>query len=385
VTREQADGEVRFRMLGVVREYALEHLDVSSDAVATRAAHTAYFLSLAEEAEPHLQGWQPAKWLSRLEEEHDNLRAALRWSLIHNVETAGRLAAAIRYFWNFQGYLTEGLRWSESILNLGQDVPTAARWKILSMAGNLARFLGNHHTARDMYEEGLVEGRAVNDLSQISLACRGLAGLAIQQADYDAARDFIQQALVAARESNDQFGVARSLSMLGDLARTRGDDLKARPLYLEALAICRTLGNQYAIGNILNNLASSEYTLAEYEASSQHFLEALKMAQSSGGKIAGDKIAISYALDGFGAIAVTRQKVDVAVQLAGAADRLRASINYNIEPAERRFREGYLSTAQSILTEADFSNAYDKGRLLDLDQALALALLECGQSGPASR
>jgi len=221
-------------------------------------------------------------------------------------------------------------------------------------------------------------------LSQISLACRGLAGLAIEQGDYDAARDFIEEALVAARQSNDQFGVARSLSMLGDLARTRGDDLKARPFYQEALAICRTLGNQYAIGNILNNLAAAEYTLAEYEASFQHFLEALKMAQVSDGKIAGDKIAISYALDGFAAIAVTRQKVEVAAQLAGAADRLRASINYKIEPAERRFREEYLSTAQSILTEADFSAAYAKGRQLDLDQALSLALLECGQLGPAS-
>ncbi|HSE25752.1 MAG TPA: protein kinase [Pyrinomonadaceae bacterium] len=385
VTREQADGEVRFRMLGVVREYALEHLDAGANADATRAAHAAYFLSLAEEAEPHLQGWQPAKWLNRLEEEHDNLRAALRWSVAHNVETAGRLAAAIRYFWNFQGYLTEGLRWSESVLNLGQDVPTAARWKILSMAGNLARFLGNHHTARDMYDEGLVEGRAVNDLSQISLACRGLAGLAMQQGDHDAARDFIEEALTAARQSDDQFGVARSLSMWGDLARTHGEDLTARALYQEALAICRTLGNQYAIGNILNNLAAAEYTLEEYEAALQHFLEALKMAQVSGGKIAGDKIAISYALDGFGAIAVTRQKLDVAAQLAAAAERLRDSINYKSEQPERRFREGYLTTAQSILSEADFATAYAKGRQLDLDQALSLALQECAELGPGSR
>src|SRR6185369_17415796 len=109
------------------------------------------------------------------------------------------------------------------------------------------------------------------------------------------------------------------------------------------------------------------------------------MAQVSDGKIAGDKIAISYALDGFAAIAVTRQKVEVAAQLAGAADRLRASINYKIEPAERRFREEYLSTAQSILSEADFATAYAKGRQLDLDQALALALQECGELGLGPR
>jgi predicted ATPase/serine/threonine protein kinase len=384
VTREQADGEVRFRMLGVVREYALELLDVSTEADSTRRAHATYFLSIAEEAEPHLQGWQPAKWLNRLEEEHDNLRAALRWSVVHQVETAGRLAAAIRYFWNFQGYLTEGLRWSEAVLNLGQEIPRAQRWKILSMAGNLARFLGNHQTARDMYEEGLAEGRAINDLSQISLSCRGLSGLAMEQEDFGSARAFLDEALAAARQANDQFGVARSLSMMGDLARTRGDDLQARPLYEEALAICRRLGNQYAIGNILNNLAAAEYVLEDYETSSLHFAEALKMAQASGGKIAGDKIAISYALDGFGALAVARNKLDVATQLAAAAERLRESINYNIEPAERRFRDAYVSSAQSKLTETDFSTAYSSGRRLKLGQALSLALLECGGWSPQS-
>jgi len=378
VTREQADGETRFRMLGVVREYALEHLDHTAEADPTRRAHAAYFLSLAENAEPHLQGWQPARWLNRLEEEHDNLRAALRWSIVHCAETAGRIAAAIRYFWNFQGYLTEGLRWSEAVLNLGQEIPKEARWKILSMAGNLARFLGNHQTARDMYEEGLAEGRAINNLSQISLSCRGLSGLAMEQGEYDAARRFLEEALTSARQASDQFGVARSLSMMGDLARTRGDDLQARPLYEEALAICRRIGNQYAIGNILNNLAAAEYVLQDYEASALHFSEALKMAQASGGKIAGDKIAISYALDGFGALAVARNKLEVAAKLAAAADRLRESINYNIEPAERRFRDAYVSAAQSILTETDFSKYYAEGRFLKLGQALSLALFECG-------
>src|SRR5678816_3225559 len=172
-----------------------------------------------------------------------NQRAALRWSIVHCAETAGRIAAAIRYFWNFQGYLTEGLRWSEAVLNLGQEIPKEARWKILSMAGNLARFLGNHQTARDMYEEGLAEGRAINNLSQISLSCRGLSGLAMEQGEYGAARRFLEEALTSARQASDQFGVARSLSMMGDLARTRGDNLQARPLYEEALAICRRLGN----------------------------------------------------------------------------------------------------------------------------------------------
>jgi non-specific serine/threonine protein kinase len=376
VAKEQKSGDVRFRMLEVVREYALDRFEAGGEAEAMRQNHAAYFLAFAEEAEPHLQGARPAEWLNRLEEEHDNIRAALQWSLAYDAGTAERLAAAIRYFWNFQGYLTEGLKLSEEVLKLGDRVPTPARWKILSMAGNIARFQGHYDTARMMYEEGLSEGRVAGDLPQVSLSCRGLGGLALEQGDYTTARSFIEEALAIARESNDKFGIARSLNMLGDLARTVGDDAGARPLLEGALIICRQLGNQYAIGNILNNLASVEYGEGDYTAAHSHFAESLTMAQELGDKIVGDKIAISYGLDGFAALAVRRGESDLAARLAGAAEHLRESIKYNIEPAERRFRDAYLATLRAVLTEDTFSTAYEQGRKLKLDEAVALALGE---------
>jgi predicted ATPase len=376
VAKEQAGGNVRFRMLEVVREYALDRLEAGGESEAMRHNHAAHFLAFAEEAEPQLQGARQAEWLNRLEEEHDNLRAALLWSLANDAATAACLAAAIRYFWNFQGYFTEGLKLSEAILKLGNKVPTAARWKILSMAGNLARFQGDYETAQKMYEEGLTEGRAANHLPQISLSCRGLGGLALERGDYGAARRFFEEALAVARESNDQFGIARSLNMFGDLARIEGDDAAARPLLEEALAICRQLGNQYAIGNFLNNLAAAEFGEGDYTAAYSHFAESLTMAQELGNKIVGDKIAISYALDGFGALAVRRGESALAAMLAGAAEHLRESIKYNIEPAERRFRDAYLASLRVALSEGTFSTAYGKGRKLKLDEAVALALGE---------
>ena len=372
--RERAGGDMRLRMLEVVREYALDRLEASGEAEAVRYKHAAYFLALAEEAEPHLQGSQPAEWLNRLEEEHDNIRAALRWSLAADASTAARLAAAIRYFWNYQGYLAEGLKLSEEVLKLGGGVPTAARWKILSMAGNMARFQGDYEKAQKMYEEGLTEGRAADDLSQIALSCRGLGGLALERGDYATARGFIEEALAAARESDDQFGIARSLNMLGDLARAAGDDARALPLYEEALAICRRLANKYAVSNILNNLAAAEYGAGDYEAAASHFTESLTMLLVSGDKVIGNKIDLSYALDGFAALAVRRGEAELAAKLAGAAGHLRESIKYNIEPAERRFRQAYLASLRALLPESAFSQAYRQGRKMRLDEAVALAL-----------
>ncbi len=378
VAKEQADGESRFRMLEVVREYALNHLEVSDEAEAMRHNHATYFLALAEEAEPHLQGAQLAKWLNCLEEEHDNLREALRWSLAYNAVTAARLAAAIRYFWVFQGYLTEGFKWSEEILKLGDGVPTAARWKILSMAGNMARYQGDYETARRMYEEGLTQGLAADDLPQISLSCRGLGGLALEQGDYTTARRFSEEALSIARKSNDKYGIARSLSMLGDLARTVGDDERARPLFEEALTICRQLDNKYAIGNILTNLAAAEYGLGDYTAANSHFAEALTMSQKLGGKILGDKISISYILDGFAALAVQRGESEMAARLAGATEQLRESINYNIEPAERRFRAVYLAELKTKMDAAAFAKLYEQGHKMKLEEVVALCLEKTG-------
>ena len=102
------------------------------------------------------------------------------------------------------------------------------------------------------------------------------------------------------------------------------------------------------------------------------------MHRDSGGEIVGDKISISCLLDGLAALAVLRGETELAAKLAGAAERLRESINYNIEPAERRFRDAYVASLRTMLSEDDFSRAYGQGCKLKLDECVALALGEKG-------
>ncbi|MDT8069718.1 MAG: winged helix-turn-helix domain-containing protein [Terriglobia bacterium] len=372
--RETGAAAPRLYMLEVVREFAFERLESSCEGRSVRKAHAACFMSVAEEAEPHLQGAQPAPWLHRLDLECDNIRAALSWSVVNEIETAARIAAAIRYFWLFRGYLTEALNVLTEILSAAESVPRAVRCKLLSTAGNIAKFQGDYGFARAMYEQGLSEGRTIGDLSQVSLFCRGLGGLSMEQGDHSSALVFAQQALTAAREADDEFGVARSINLQADLARATGDDKFACPLYEEALQICRRLGNTYGVSNILTNLAAAEYGLGDYASARAHFVESLGMCVTPGGSIVGDTITISYALDGFAALAIEEGAADFAATLAGAADRLRESMNYNIEPAERRFRAGYMAQVQKSLTNEELSNMYGLGRTLKLQRSVALAL-----------
>ncbi|MCY7348457.1 MAG: hypothetical protein LH614_19865 [Pyrinomonadaceae bacterium] len=136
VAKTQTDGETRLRMVETICEFAIEKLEASGEAEMFRRRHARFFLAPAEESNPHLQAADAGVWLNRLEEEHDNLRAALRWLLETDAETAARLAAAMRGFWVFHNHLTEGRSLLESAL---EHAPADVSFKLLNGLGMLAK------------------------------------------------------------------------------------------------------------------------------------------------------------------------------------------------------------------------------------------------------
>jgi hypothetical protein len=156
-------GAPRFTLLDTIREYALERLELSGDARELRQRHAAYFLQLAEQIEPELQGSDMRTWLDRLEAEHANLRAALTWALGQGmVELAARLASALTAFWDVR-HRHEGRDWLEAVLTSGASLTPAIRAKTLHAAGWLARALYDGATAIALLEESLALYRALGD------------------------------------------------------------------------------------------------------------------------------------------------------------------------------------------------------------------------------
>jgi predicted ATPase/class 3 adenylate cyclase len=183
---EGSGGEPRFWMLETIHECAREKLEESGESEALGREHALYFLALAEEAEPHLTGAKQIEWLDRLEGEHDNLRAALRWARERrDARDAGdaeagemelRLAGALWRFWYVRGYQSEGREQLAAVLSGGHERSGggSAIAKALSGAGMLAWAQGDFASARSLQEESLAIRRELGDRGGIAWALSNL-------------------------------------------------------------------------------------------------------------------------------------------------------------------------------------------------------------------
>jgi tetratricopeptide (TPR) repeat protein len=351
-----------------VREYANECLQASGELDELRRLHAEYFLALAERAEPELQDAQQAEWFNRLEEDHDNLRAALRWSTEHDAETALRLAGAIYLLWVVHGHLTEGRRWLETALSLCADAPAPMRWKALVGIGTLARLQGDYQSARKFLEQSLLVSKEARDKQQVAKSSNAL-GLVYLQGDLIAARTLLEESLAIGREVGDQRVIGSSLNILGEVTRIEGDYATARTLYEGALTSHKQAGNTTGVITVLINLGVVAYFNEDYEAARLYNARALSTAQELG-----HKPYISLSLAGFAALAMKRGDLQLAARLSGAAHRLREVIGYEIESADCLFHDTYIADLRAALGEESFTAMFDLGRALKMEQSIAIAL-----------
>ena len=370
VSADQADGQVRLRMLEVVREFALESLDESGNTEAVRQHHSQFFTKLVSEADPQLSGRDPAAWLDRLEAEHDDLRATLRWLTEREPMKAGQVAASLTLFWIYRGYLSEARRWLDSALEMNVDAPTDIRLRLLNSLALVARHQGDHAAARRAAEESLKLTRSANDLPQIILSCHAVAGLETREGNFAAARELIEEALSISRRLGDEKQIAFTLSFLGNLLLAERKAAQARPPIEESLAISQRLDLRGNVIINLTNLGTAGYYEGDIGCASRNFHRSLILAREMG-----NKILVSCCIEGFGAVAVMLGEAEQAAYLAGAAEGLRQLIGYEVEITEQRFREDYMSKLSAQLDAGTMTALIGQGMAADPAQ-LVEQLLE---------
>jgi predicted ATPase/class 3 adenylate cyclase len=261
--REPGKGEEpRFAMLETIREYGLELLVASGELESVREAHAMYFLELSERADLDLSASDSPERLDRLEQEHDNLRAAMHWSLEdieRREQIALRMGGALRSFWYVRGYLSEGLDFLERAMMGSNEVEEPTRAAALYAAARLYEARGDYDRAEPFLVKSLVLYRELGNPERIAYALHLQADIAWRRGILDMARSLAEESLAVFRELGDRGAIASLLLHLGALAADQGEYARARDLLEESLAINRELGDKGNIPDSLFNLARAYF------------------------------------------------------------------------------------------------------------------------------
>jgi non-specific serine/threonine protein kinase len=375
----QEDGEPVFAMLETIREYAGEQLAESGEAEQAQRGHANYFLHLAEAAEPELRGRDQVAWLKKLEREHDNLRAAIKWALgSGESEVALRITGALARFWLQRGYLTEGRRWFEAALACAgfRDAhdgsarkPTSALARALSGLALLAYPQGEAAMSRSLLEESAAMLRELGDKAALAYTLNVLAVVVQQGGEYDLGRSLLEESLTIRRELDDRWGIAQTLNNLGELAREQGDYEAARGLYESGLEMLRQLGIKGDVAGPLHNLGSVALHLGDYARAHGYFAESLLCYQEKG-----LKGGIVACLAGLAGVAAASRQPERATRLYGAAEALRESIGLLFGHPDLGDYERGLTLTRTQLADAVFDAYWQEGRAMPMEQAVEFAI-----------
>ncbi len=334
----------RYRLLETIRQYALEKLAASGEANMIRQKHATYFYKLADADAPNAPN-APTKfdWLLRLQVEHDNLRAALAWSLA-NIENTGldRRAAQAGEIW-------------------------MSAWA-LNRLGWLAREEGDLETARARLESSLAVYREIDDALGIAWTEITLGEVLSTQGELDAATTILQDGLQRAREQNDAHAIGWALNHLGHVAQLYENFSSARELHAESLQVFQA--NEYFSGMSWAHQALGDTAVAEADAGGarREFRHVIQIAQT-----ARDGTGLAWALNGLGCVAVLEENPKQAIWFWGASNALRQAFNARPAPAAHTTYEKLLQQARAQLDTREFETLWQAGQSASLDTAIEQA------------
>jgi predicted ATPase/DNA-binding NarL/FixJ family response regulator len=376
----ERDGEVRYRLLETVRQFGREKLQESGEGARVHRRHAGFFVGLAEEAESELKSHAQVGWLERLEKEHDNLRAAMRWLLEEGeIETAARLAWALRLFWYVRGHQREGYRYTAQTLLREGVLPTGVRARAACAAGLMSYGLEGHERTRRLWKESAVLFRQTEDGFGLAVSLAGMGLTTLQQGDTERAGTLFEESLRLYREAGDRWGASSVLSHLGIVRLRQNDHAAAVRYFEEALEIAREIGDRL-IGSIaLYNLALEESRESgDHERAAGLYAEALGLAVEMG-----DRANAAYCLEGLAGLISARDEPSRATMLLGASEALLEAVGTPryVQAQAQVLHERAVESLRSRLGEQAFAAAWAEGRHMTPEQAVDYALL-AGETPP---
>jgi predicted ATPase len=301
ITVEHKHGLARYGMLETVRQFSAEFLAASGDEDEFRRRHANLYIKLAEEADPKLRGADQLEWLEILEDEHENLRAALGWSIASDrANDAARLVGALGWFWFIRGYWEEAWRWLTMSLDMVTDPEPRLRAKALYRAGGLEVIRGNLAGPSELVKEAL--DICTNNGDEEGMAwCRNLLGQAttFDKLDLDEGIANITKSIELFQSLGDEWGVAWSTRYLGQMAEIEEDIDRSIALQKEALQRFEDLGDVWNVAHSLFLLGGTLRDHGDFHEAKKIYLESYAKCE-----LVDDKVMEAHALQGLGMVAL---------------------------------------------------------------------------------
>jgi predicted ATPase/class 3 adenylate cyclase len=302
VDYEHSD-DPRYYLLETIRQYVREKLAESGEGEAVREFHARWCVELAERAEPKLRGHGQLEWLDRIEQEHNNFRSALEWSLNNNVEAGLRIGIPLMWFWDERGYCIEGLRYMERLLAADTNASSILHADGLTRAGFLAliayvltsipKYLVQ---LNDFVETGLKVSRQLNYRKGEANFQLGAAYVCLFRGDFEQGLLLSERSLAMFQEIGFSWGIYQAYIAIGYFKEAHMDYEKTIEAFTSALVLSRQDGNLSAASNALSSLGRIAVEQRKYEQAQTLFQEGLALARQAKNKhmISGNLQALGH-------------------------------------------------------------------------------------------
>ena len=362
-------GQARYRLLDVIREYAVERAVTAGEREPLRQRHAEYFLAIAERAEPELRGSDQQDWYARLLEDEGNFRAALTWAPeVGEAEVALRLAGALWMFWRWAGLFAEGRAWLGAALAAGEACPQEVRCQGLWGAGWLAYHHGDYEQTDEAGRRLLSVG---NDGLERRNALTLIGNAALAEGRGEDAVTALGEALAVCERLGISWHLGTSLLNLGIALLYSSRAPEGRALLERARATYEELGDRHFTARTLRQLGYASLVMGQPAAAAAQIRRGMEMAADLG-----DDWSIAEGLEAV-ATMCSESAPRTAALLAGAAERLRERISMRPHPSDASINRAYLDLARERLPAGAFDDAWREGQGMALESGVGLALEAC--------
>jgi non-specific serine/threonine protein kinase len=408
VAEPAPSGEIHYRLLETLRAYAQQLLQKNGEQERIALRHASFYVGLAKRS---LYEEAPAAWAQQMNRHYEDLEEALRW-LVDSGDPHGAqlVGAALSQVWRQRAHISKGRTTLATLLELpGGREPTRARANLLLAAGYLALYQGELPTARALLEECVSTLQGLDETRELPMAFGYLADIDMAHADCAAARLHLEAGLAASRRIGDDWAQATLLVRLAQTVSEQGKPQAAAELARQAMPVLRARGAKRVLAMALQVLADTAISQHDHLAAMRLLEEALANWNSVGGlkgaawtlldlarlalaagddalaathfgeslatcREVGDRWGVAQGLEGFISLAVRAGRAEHAVRLAGAAAAIRESVQVTLSAKQAGWLVADLAVARRLLSQSRYSAAWEAGRAMSNEDAVALAL-----------